>query len=474
VESKVNQFAREDSFRGSEPSAQSIAQRLECVPPLPIHLRWGTIIGIGCFLDGFTTLIVAAALPVLITTLHIGFTQVGLLISAAFFGMFAGAITFGAFSERFGRRKVFAISIMLFGTLSICSAFAWNFSSLFWLRVIQGIGLGGAIPVAAALATECLPARARGRTFSLTYALLFAFGFVLAPLTGYVLIHLLGPALGWRVMFGVAGLALPFGISALWLLPESPRWLSVHGRLPEAEALVRKSEAAALAAGRSLLPATTAPKITGGSTKFSEAFSTAYLRRTVLVWMLFLTTYFVQYGLNAWLPTLYVKLGAMPPSRALALTVVNGCVTLGAAAVFALTVDRIGRKAWLISGFGLALVGIVAGIMALAVFHVAAWPVLFSAALPMTAGIGVNSGLVYLYAPELFPTRMRAWSTSTGSAAGRIGSIVAPIAIGALLKAGFGLVSIFVLLGVMCVLGVVIVIVFGIETKQRTLEDISS
>jgi putative MFS transporter len=362
----------------------------------------------------------------------------------------------------------------MFGTLSICSAFAWSFSSLFWLRVVQGIGLGGAIPVAAALVTECLPASARGRTFSLTYALLFAFGFVVAPLTGFVLIHFVGPALGWRVMFGTAGLALPFGIATLWMLPESPRWLSVNGRLQEAGELVSKLETAAQAQGRPLLTSSVVPKIAGGSTQFSEAFNATYLRRTILIWLVFLTTYFVQYGLNAWLPTLYVKIGGLPPSKALALAVANGCVTLGAAVVFAFTVDRIGRKTWLMLGFGLGLLGAMAGIMALAWFHVAAWPVLFSSALPMTAGIGVNSGLVYLYAPELFPTRMRAWATSTGSASGRIGSIIAPIVIGALLKAHLGLVSIFALLGIMCVAGLTTVIVFGIETKQRTLEELPS
>ena len=454
-------------------SAQNITQRLERVPPLPIHTRWAAVIGIGCFLDAFTTLIVAAALPVLITTLHIGFTRVGLLISAAFFGMFAGALSFGALSERFGRRTVFAWSVTMFGALSICSAFAWSFSSLFWLRVVQGIGLGGAIPVAAALVIECLPADIRGRTFSLTYALLFALGFVLAPLTGFGLIRLLGPALGWRVMFGTAGLALPFGVASLRLLPESPRWLAARGRLEEAEHLVSELESAARALGRPLLNSSATPRTGGRPTRFTEAFQGIYLQRTILIWLVFLTTYFVQYGLNAWLPTLYVQVGGLPPSSALALSVVNGCVTLGAALAFAFTVDRIGRKTWLILGFSLAIVGITAGTLALALLHVAAWPVLFSAALPMTAGIGVNSGLVYLYAPELFPTRMRAWATSTGSACARIGSIIAPIAIGGLLKAQRGLVGVFVLLGIVCLVGLAIVSLLGIETKQRTLEELS-
>ena len=462
----------------TEPTAESsplaIVQRFESVPALPLHMRWATVIGLGCFLDGFTTLVIAAALPVLIVTLHIGFSKIGLLISAAFFGMFAGAIVLGILSEQFGRRTIFVWSISIFGALSIACAFAWDFSSLFWLRLLQGIGLGGAVPVAATLAAECLPARVRGKAFSMTYALLFACGFVVAPLAGYILIKAFGPAAGWRVLFGVAGIALPFGIVSLWLLPESPRWLSIHGRELEAEGLVRKLELEASRLNRPLVAVPPAPQ--GGPaqlTRLSEAFSRQYIRRTILTWTIFLTTYFVQYGLNAWLPTLYVKIGGLPPSKALALTVANGVVTLGAAVVFAFTVDRIGRKIWLAVDFSLALVGIVLGILALAVFHIAAWPVLFVAALPITAGIGVNSGLLYLYTPELFPTRMRAFATSTGSAAGRIGSIVAPIVIGYLLQAKLGLTSVFALLGCMCVVGLVVGVLFGIETKQRTLEELS-
>jgi len=162
------------------------------------------------FLDGFTTLTVAAALTVLITTLHIDFARVGLLISASFGGMFVGAIVLGAASERFGRRRIFVFTVATFGLLSILAACAWNFASLFWLRAIQGLGLGGAVPVAAALIAECLPARVRGKTFSLTYALLFALGYVLAPLAGLVCIGLFGPEVGWRALFMLAGLALPF------------------------------------------------------------------------------------------------------------------------------------------------------------------------------------------------------------------------------------------------------------------------
>jgi len=459
----------------TDATAQAIAARLERIPPLPIHVRWAATVGIGVFLDGFTTLTVAAALPVLITTLHIDFARVGLLISASFCGMFVGAIFFGAASERFGRRPIFIMAVALFGLLSILAAFAYDFSSLFWLRAIQGLGLGGAVPVAAALVAECLPAKVRGRTFSLTYALLFALGYVLAPLGGLVCIQLFGPELGWRALFALAGLALPFAFVAARVLPESPRWLASKGRLEEASALIEMLEAKARAARRTLdVAAAPQPSAGNQSSRLTEAFTGVYLHRTLLTWTLFFCIYFVQYGLNAWLPTLYVKVGGLAPQNALALAVANGLVALAAAVVFGITVDRIGRKTWFIAGFTLSLFGTVCAVGALGVFHIAAWPVLFSAAVLLTAGTSVNAGSIYLYAPELFPTRMRAWATSTGSAASRIGSIVAPLAIGSLLQAGFGLVSVFALLGTLCLTGLIAIVVAGIETKQRRLEELAA
>jgi putative MFS transporter len=454
-----------------------VTRRLEILPPLPIHTRWAVTVGIGCFLDGFTTLTVAAALTVLITTLHIDYSRVGLLISASFFGMLVGAIVFGAASERLGRRRIFVFTVGIFGLLSILSAFAWSFSSLFWLRVIQGLGLGGAIPVAAALVAECLPKRIRGTTFSLTYALLFALGYVVAPLAGIVCIRLFGPEMGWRALFGIAGLALPFAFIARRLLPESPRWLAAHGRAAEALILIRQLEEDARRRGLPTEEAGAAGAQSAASarpTRLWEAFNGVYLGRMMLICTLFFTIFFVQYGLNAWLPTLYVKIGGLAPQNALALAVANGCIALGAALIFGLTVDRVGRKTWFILGFLLSLIGTAWAIVALSWLQIGSWPVLFSAGVLLTAGTAVNAGSIYLYAPELFPTRMRAWATSTGSAASRLGSIVAPTAIGGLLQARFGLASVFALLGAASLAGLIAITVSGIETKQRSLEELAT
>ena len=391
-----------------------IGRRLEAMPPIGAHWRWASLIGIGCSLDGFTTLVVAVAMTVLVSSLHFEFSQIGLLISAGFIGMFVGALCGGALSERLGRRTVFAACVALFGALSLVAAGAWNFETLFWLRLVQGVGLGGAVPVGAALVAELLPARARGRTFSFAFALLFSIGYVLAPLFGFVFIQLLGPEAGWRALFVFAGLALPFGIALRFALPESPRWLASRGRTAEAEAIVARLEAGAAAHGLTLQRDSGGVTSRAPNARLGEIFSGEHRARLLLVWALFFAIYFVQYGLTGWLPTLYVKMAHLTPSFALLLALVNGLATLAAAVVFALTVDRVGRKAWFGIGFGLSVAGLVAALATLGGLACGQWQRFFAATLVTAAGGSVNSGLIYLYAPELFPTRMRSWATSTG------------------------------------------------------------
>ena len=454
-------------------AAQALAQRFDRIPALPSHTKWAAVLSIGGFLDSFDSMILASGLPGIIPSLHIGYARVGLVISAAFFGMLIGAILFGWLSERYGRRTIYGAAVILFGIMSVVCAFAWDFNSLFCIRVIQGLGLGGAIPVAATISAECMPARSRGKAFGLSVGLLFVCGFVVAPLAGVAFNAMLGPAVAWRVMFLVGGLALPYGIVSYWLLPESPRWSASHGRLPQAVAVLEQLEAQARKLGRALFPAAEPRIWLQRATRIGEAFGSDYWRRTLLIWVAFFSTYFVTYGLGNWLPTLYTTIGGLPINKALTLTVITGAVQVVLGVVLALTVDRIGRVKLLKLGFSLSLLGIVVGALALGVFHASSWPVLFLSSIPMVAGNSINSGLVYLYAPELFPTRMRTLVTSTGSAAGRIGSIIAPILFGALLQANLGLVSVFIALGVVSVFGLVIGSAFGIETKQKSLEDIA-
>ena len=194
-----------------------------------------SLLGTGTLFDGFDSLSIAGALTMIIATFHIDYKSAGALGSAAFLGQIVGALGFGWLSERIGRKWAFIISLFIFGACSFVAASATNEHELLWARAIQGVGLGAEVPIAAALFNEYARSAVRGKWVML-YETLFIYGLVLAPLASLLCYNVFGPELGWRVLFAIGGVPALVAILAIFLLPESPRWLASRGRLAEADA----------------------------------------------------------------------------------------------------------------------------------------------------------------------------------------------------------------------------------------------
>ncbi len=452
-------------------AADNTVARLERLPFGRTHLRVGALLGVGTFFDAFDSLIIAVVLTVVLTTFAVDFTNAGILISVAYVGQFIGAIVLGVVAERYGRRLGFVISLGTFGLLSLAVATAWNFESLLVLRLLQGIGLGAEVPIAGALFNEFVRGRSRGRAVML-YESIFSWGILLAPLIGLLFFKLFGEEAGWRLLFLFGALPLVVAVVAYFKLPESPRWLADKGRFQEADALLDQMEREARESGESLAEPELRAPADVKPTKFGELFSPVYRRRTALCWVTWFCGYFILYGFSTWLPTLYVRLGGLAIENALGLTVIAGAIYLVEIYVFAFTVDRVGRKPWFVGGFTLSLIGASFGLVAI-LLDATAWPVLLVAGLLMGLGISPITAGLYLYTPELYPTRMRAWATATGSSVNRVASVIGPILVGVLLGAGLGLASVFLVFGVVAAVGLVVMAWLGIETKQRVLEELA-
>jgi MFS transporter, putative metabolite:H+ symporter len=460
-----------DNRAGDNRATDNTVARLERLPFGRVHLRVAGLLGVGTFFDAFDSLVIATVLTVVISTFHVGFGSAGLLISAAYVGQFVGALTLGVVAERRGRRMAFILSLATFGVLSLVAALAWNFESLLVLWLLQGIGLGAEVPIAGALFNEFVRGRSRGRAVMI-YESIFSWGILLAPLIGLLFFSLFGQELGWRLLFVFGALPVAVSVVAYFKLPESPRWLAERGRGAEAARLLDEMEADATARGTVLEQPQVTVAATVKPTRFGELFSPYYRRRTALSWVTWFCGYFILYGFSTWLPTLYVRLGGLPTGSALWLTVLVSAFYLVEIYVFALTVDRVGRKPWFVAGFALAVVGAAFGAVAI-LLGATAWPVLFVAGLLMGLGITPVTAGLYLYTPELYPTRMRAWATATGSSLNRVASAIGPILVGALLGAGLGLPSVFAAFGVVALVGMLVMAWLGIETKQRVLEELA-
>ncbi len=234
----------------------NVVERLERLPITSWQIKARVIVGVATFFDAFDALMIAYVLPALIPFFKMGAQEIGLLISASYVGQIFGALLFGWIAERYGRMPAMISSIALFAVMSIACAFAWDYNSFFIFRFIQGIGLGGEVPVAATFIIEMAGAKNRGR-FVLLYELIFPIGLLAAAIAGRLMV----PTWGWQSMFYLGALPAVIALVLRFVLPESPRWLASRGRVAEAEKAMKKIEdGVEKAYGRPLPPPSSAPK----------------------------------------------------------------------------------------------------------------------------------------------------------------------------------------------------------------------
>ncbi|HLG70485.1 MAG TPA: MFS transporter [Chloroflexota bacterium] len=454
-------------------TSDAIVARLERLPFSGVHARIMTILGFGTFFDSYDTLAIASALTVLPAILHIDLVTAGLLIGLAYVGQLFGAILFGILSELYGRKAAYVGSLLTMGLFSLGSALAWDFQSLLMFRILAGIGLGGEVPVAGAMMTEFVQGHRRGRHF-FVYQTLYSWGNLLTPLIGFGLISAAGPALGWRLLLGLGSLPVIVGLISLVLLPESIRWLVDKGRLSQADEVLGRIEKTLQARGTALPPYQVRARADVQPVRFGELFRGGYGRRTALCWLQWFCCYIPTVGLATWLPSLYTRIAHLPPQQGLLLTVLSTLCGLIAAYICAFgLIDRLGRKPTFCIGFGGMALGALIGVAEVA-GGAQGWQPLFIAACVILVFLPLNAQGAYLYTSELFPTRMRAWASSTGRGSGLVASIVAPIAVGALLASTLGAAGMFGLFALMSLLGLITIRALGIETKGAVLEEVSA
>src|SRR5262249_54086858 len=354
-------------------------------------------------------------------------------------------------------------SIAIFAVLSLACAVAWNYGSLLVFRTIQGIGLGGEVPVAATYISELTRAKGRGR-FVLLYEVVFPVGLVGASLIGLWVV----PRLGWQSMSVLGALPAILAFFLQRLLPESPRWLAVRGRDAEAEAaLARIERATEQATGKPLPPPQPVVATRGTAASWSDLFGPRYLQRTLVGWVIWLAAYLVNYGLAVWLPTIYRTVYHLPLDTSLRYGLITQVVGLLGTLVCAFTIDRVGRRPW----FALSFCGAALALIALGLAGPdSAERVLTYVTIGYFFVSTINLG-VYLYTPELYPTRARALAVGTASAWLRLASMIGPTVVATMVESGLG--SVFVGFGVVAALAAVITALFAIETKGRRLEEIS-
>jgi putative MFS transporter len=443
---------------------QTIAARLERLPYSRWHVTVTVVLGVAIFFDSFDSLAIAYVLPVLIRDWHIPPQNIGGLISIANFGQALGALSFGWFAERIGRVSAARIAIALFAVMSLACAFTTSYGQLFVCRFIQGIGLGGEIPVASTYISEILRADRRGGRF-LTYQIIFPVGLLMSGVVGATVV----PRFGWQWMFVIGALPAIVALVMQRFCPESPRWLASKGRLGEADAIVTEIERVVSRDGAE--PLAPVPELSlqplSGKTRWQELFEGRYRSRTLLVWVLWACCYIIAYGLQGWIPTLYREIYHLSLQQSLNYAIFSPAGSLIGSLICAFMIDRTGRRYWFTAAFFLAAAGLIW-----------LWAFGASTALGMLLGfsfcsmwLGSMNMTIFLYTAEIYPTRMRALGVSWASFWLRAAATVGPLIVGFALPR-YGISGVFLTFSIFAMIGC-IAATFMIETRRRVLEEVS-
>lgn len=448
------------------------------------HQRLILALGITWVLDGLEASLVANVAPTLRhpDALGLSATEIGLANSVYLLGQVAGALLFGHLTDRLGRKRLFLVTLALYLGATALSGLAPNYVLFLGFRLLAGAGIGGEYSAINSAIDEMVPARMRG-TVALAVNGSYWVGVALgAGVTLIVLDTRLFPvAVGWRVAFGFGAL---LGLVILFVrrhMPESPRWLLMHGHVQAAIATVERIEALAHGdrGARTLAASITVVKVkvsgTVGLRYLAHTLVRRYPRRTILGLSLMLAqaflynSIFFSYGLILeefhGVAADHVGLYIVP----FAIGNFLGPVILGP------SFDRWGRRVMIpltyaLSGVLLLATGglFVAGALN-ALTQTLAWMLVF-----FVASAAASSA--YLTVSELFPVELRGMAIAVFYAFGTLAGAGAPVLFGAIVDTGDPrqLLAGYAVASAMMLAAAVVARVFGVDAERRSLEEITA
>jgi len=339
-----------------------------------------------------------------------------------FVGMMVGAWGFGQLADRYGRRSVLIVTVLLDAIFGIASAFAPDLGWLIVLRFLTGMAVGGTLPVDYALMAEFLPPQRRGR-WLVALEGFWAIGTLAVVLAAWLLA---GTTDSWRWIFVVTGAPAIVGLFLRLWIPESPYHLSRRGDGPGARRVLEKMarmNGTTLAAGEIASEVRRRPP-------FWALFRPGLARISVMILLVWLLVSAAYYGVFVWLPIELAK-GGFGFVRGMDFLIWLALAQIPGYALAALLVERIGRRATLIVFLLLSALGCF-------LFTLAATPTLIAVSLLlMSFSLLGTWGSMYAYTPELYPTELRGTGMGSAGAMARIGGLLAPSVIAMVVAVSF-------------------------------------
>lgn len=397
----------------------SVTARLDELPVTRKHARLLGVSGIGWALDAMDVGLISFIMAALAAQWHLSKTEVSWLGSIGFVGMALGATLGGLLADKFGRRSVFALTLVIYGVATGASALVGSLTALLILRFFVGLGLGAELPVASTLMAEFAPRAVRARMVVLLEAF-WAIGWILAAVIGTFVVA--GSHNGWRWALALGCIPALYSLVVRIGLPESVRFLQSRGRDAEAEAVVASFEQSP-----TLFDVPPTPPTSPGVTA-SSIWSASVRGRTAALWVIWFCVNFSYYGAFIWIPSLLHAQG-LTLVKSFTFTLIITIAQLPGYAAAAFLIEKWGRRETLAA----FLVGsaVAAGLFGLS--H-ESWQVIAAGCLLSFFNLGAW-GALYAVGPELYPTNIRGAGTGAAAGFGRIASIIAPLIVPMVLAA---------------------------------------
>ncbi|KAA9163326.1 MFS transporter [Amycolatopsis acidicola] len=395
-----------------------IGARIERLPVAPFRAQARVFLVVLYFFAFYDVSSMSVALPSVVREFGLTTAQAALPATLNLIGYIVGAYVFGSIADYLGRRRAMIGALGLLTVGGLLCGFATGITTLSAYRFVVGIAVGALIALLSTYVSETTPANARGR-FTMINAFYGNIGLASTPWIGLAFIG--APAVGWRLLLGFGGIAGLVAVFARWL-PESPRWLVLHGREAEADRVVSEMERfAEQRTGRPLPPPGPGrAEVRTGRFPTLALLRKPYVQRMLIVLVFWIAWYISNYAVLGFAPTLLHSLGLSAATTLLFSGIGSIGYPLGSLAA-AQVIERFHRK-WVITGF---LGVFVLGMLLQAVSHHPATIIIGTFLVSM--GIGGGSGSAYTYTSEIFPTSVRASANSIGVGIGHIGGAIAPV-----------------------------------------------
>ena len=460
------------------------------VPMTAMQTRIWALAAAGKFFEGFVVFMTGVALPLIAREFEIGPAQDGFISAASLFGILVGAIGLGGMSDRFGRKRMFIIEMVIFCAFLLLLIMTSGFIPLVICLFGIGVALGCDYPTAHMIISESIPSRSRGKL------VLAAFGFqALGALAGTgigYLVLVLDPTLdAWRWMYATALVPAIAVTVGRFFITESPNWLHARGLFEKAEnealRLLHRQPAypTQLKLARETEVAVEGHANGSDGQGFSALFNPRNRRATILASVPWFLQDLGTYGIGIFTPTiLAAAIGNKPDHvRSVSDIILNDIIAAKGAAmitvllivgiIFAvLLADRVGRIWLQVVGFVGCAAGLLIASFADGFTGTNQTVVIFTGFMLFNfmTNLGPNAQ-TYLLAGEVFPTAIRGTGAGFAAAAGKIGAVATAFLFPILLT-GIGTTALLYILVGTSLLGAVVTWLFRIETTGVNLEEI--